>query len=84
LSFVNSFLIRHPSFVIPMTEDNARKVANVLLTAAALGIAVAIVRRPPLRRLVIGLAASALTGTIPTWLTRELQTAWTASRHRAL
>jgi hypothetical protein len=84
LSFVIPFVIQHPSFAIVMTEANARKVANLVVVAAAVGVALAIVRRPPLRRLAIGLAASALTGTIPTWLTRELQTAWTASGRRAL
>ncbi len=67
-----------------MTEANARNVANLVIAAAVVGVAVAIVRRPPLRRLAIGLVASALTGSIPTWLSRELRTAWMASGHRAL
>jgi hypothetical protein len=67
-----------------MTEDHARNVANVLIATVAVGIAVAILRKPSLRRLALGLTASALTGTIPNWFTRELQTAWSESGRRAL
>jgi len=67
-----------------MTEDNARKVANTMLTAAAVGVAIVILRTPSLRRLAVGLAVSAVTGSIPAWLSRELQSAWVDSRHGAL
>ncbi len=65
-----------------MTEHTARRVADVTLVAAALGATFIIIRRPALRRLAIGLAASALTGGLPAWLTREVQRAWLDSgRH---
>lgn len=67
-----------------MTEANAQKVANVVIAAATVTAAVVIFRRPPLRRMAIGLAAAALTGTIPNWITREVQSAWMASGRRAL
>jgi hypothetical protein len=67
-----------------MTEQTARTVANVVLTAAAVTATVVIIRTPALRRLALGLAASALTGAIPAWATRELQQAWIESGRRAL
>jgi hypothetical protein len=67
-----------------MTEQTARTVANVVLTAAAVTAAVVVIRTPTLRRLAIGLAASALTGAIPAWVTRELEQAWIESGRRAL
>jgi hypothetical protein len=67
-----------------MTEDNARKVANALITAAAVSAAVVIARTPSLRRMAVGLALSAVTAGIPAWFSRELQSAWTQSRQRAL
>jgi hypothetical protein len=67
-----------------MTEENARRVANVVVASAAVAAAVVILRTPSLRRLALGLTVSALTGTIPAWLSRELRTAWTDSGQRAL
>ena len=67
-----------------MTEENARKVANVILGAAALGAAIYIVRTPPLRRIAWRLAVAAVTGTIPAWLAREVREAWAESGQRAL
>jgi hypothetical protein len=67
-----------------MTDENARKVANVILGAAALGAAFYIVRTPPLRRIAWRLAVAAVTGTIPAWLAREVREAWTESGRRAL
>ena len=67
-----------------MTAKTARTVANVVLGASALGAAYVIVRTPPLRRLAVGLAVSALTGAIPVWLTREAQHAWVQSRRREI
>jgi uncharacterized protein (DUF2236 family) len=65
-----------------MTEDNARKVANVLLTVAALGAAYYVLKTPPLRRMAWRLAVTALTGTLPAWFGREMQHAWAESgRH---
>jgi hypothetical protein len=62
-----------------VTEQTARKVADVVLVAAAVGATYVILRTPALRRLAIGLAASALTGAVPAWFTREVQRAWAES-----
>ena len=67
-----------------MTAKTAQTVANVALGAAALGAAYVIVRTPPLRRLAVGLALSALTGALPAWLTREAQHAWVQSGRRGI
>jgi hypothetical protein len=67
-----------------MTGQTATKIANVALGAAALGAAYLIVRTPPLRRMAIGLAMTALTGAIPTWLAREAQHAWVQSARREI
>jgi hypothetical protein len=65
-----------------MTEQMARKAANVALGVAALGAAYYVVRTPPLRRLAVRLATTALTGAFPAWLAREAQQAWVQSgRH---
>jgi len=62
-----------------MKEETARAVADAILAAAAIGAAVVILRTPPLRRLVLGLARTAITTGIPAWLTREVRQAWDAS-----
>jgi hypothetical protein len=62
-----------------MTEESARKVANVILGAAALGAAYVVVRNPPLRRLAWRLAMTALTGTVPAWIGKEVHEAWIES-----
>ena len=67
-----------------MTEDTAKKVANVALGVAAVGAAYVIVRTPPLRRMALGLAMTALTGALPAWLAREAQHAWMVSGRRAV
>jgi hypothetical protein len=67
-----------------MTEQTAQKIANVALVAAAVGAAYVILRTPSLRRFAIGLAAAAMTGGVPAWLTREVQHAWMESRRRAI
>lgn len=59
-----------------LNEDGTRTVANVMMGAAALGAAVIILRSPTLRRLAFGLARTALTVTIPAWLSREVQESW--------
>lgn len=66
-----------------MTEQTARTVADVTLAAAALGATYIILKRPALRRFAIGLAASAVTGALPAWLTREVQRAWLDSGRHA-
>lgn len=62
-----------------MTEDSARKVANVILTAAAVGVGIYVIRTPPLRRLAWRLAVTALTGSLPVWFRSELERAWAES-----
>jgi hypothetical protein len=62
-----------------MTEETATKVANVVLAAAAVAAAYAIIRTPPLRRMAGGLLLAAITGTVPTWVKREVREAWNAS-----
>lgn len=59
--------------------DTARTLANVILGAAALGAAAVVLRTPPLRRLAFGLARTAVTVTLPVWLSREVAQAWTDS-----
>jgi hypothetical protein len=67
-----------------MTEQTAQKVANVALSAAALGATFVIARTPRLRRLAIGLAMTALTSGIPAWLAREARHAWAQSGRREI
>jgi len=67
-----------------MTEDRAEKVANVLLAAAAVGVTVLIVRTPALRRLAWRLAVTAVTGTLPVWISREVGHAWAESGRRGI
>jgi hypothetical protein len=62
-----------------MTDERAQQAANVLLTAAAVGVVYYVMRTPPLRRLAWRLAITALTGTLPAWLGREVQHAWNES-----
>lgn len=62
-----------------MTQDTARKVANVVLGAAAVGAAYIVATRPPLRRAAWRLALAALTGPVPAWLRREVRQAWIES-----
>lgn len=67
-----------------MQQEQARAVANVLLTAAAVGAAYYVIRTPALRRLAWGLAVTALTTTLPNWFRREVQQAWAESGRRTL
>jgi hypothetical protein len=62
-----------------MTDETAGTVANVLIGAAAVGVAYYIVKTPPLRRAAWKLVVAAMTGTIPAWLTTEVHHAWTES-----
>ncbi len=65
-----------------MKEETARTVANVVLAAAAVGAAVVVLRVPALRRMALGLAATALTTQLPAWLRQEATQAWHASGQR--
>ncbi len=62
-----------------MREETARTVANIVLAAAAVGAAVVVLRVPALRKMAIGLAATALTTQVPAWLRQEVSQAWTNS-----
>lgn len=62
-----------------LDEDSARTLANVIVGAAALGAAVIVVRTPALRRLAVGLARTAVTVTIPVWLSHQVKQAWADS-----
>jgi hypothetical protein len=62
-----------------MTEQAANRIANVVIGAAALGLAYAVLRNPKLRRMAVGLAATAAMSQTPEWLRREVQSAWAAS-----
>jgi hypothetical protein len=64
-----------------MTDATARRVADVLLTAVALGVSIYIARTPALRRVVWRVAVTTLTGALPGWIGRELQKAWAESAH---
>ena len=66
-----------------MREDTARTVANVVLVAAAVGAAVVVLRVPALRKMALGLAATALTTQLPAWLQHQVTQAWHASDHGA-
>jgi len=67
-----------------MTDEHAEQGANVLLASAAVGVAIYVVRTPPLRRLAWRFAVTALTATLPAWIGREGQHAWTESGHGAI
>ncbi|HXW08827.1 MAG TPA: hypothetical protein VD833_26590 [Vicinamibacterales bacterium] len=67
-----------------MTDDAARRVANVLLGAAALGAAYVVLRTPVLRRAAWRLAVTTVTSTIPLWLGSEVRRAWAESGRRTL
>lgn len=66
-----------------MKEDTARTVANVVLAAAAVGAAIVVLRVPALRKMALGLAATALTTQLPAWLRQEVTQAWQHSGQRA-
>jgi hypothetical protein len=59
-----------------MTQAQAERAANVLLTMAAIGAAVYIIRTPRLRRRVWQLSVTGLTSQLPEWLGREVKHAW--------
>jgi hypothetical protein len=67
-----------------MTESTADRVATVVLGAAIVGAAYYVLKTPSLRRLAWRLTATGLTVTLPAWLRREIEEAWTESGHRSL
>lgn len=62
-----------------MTEENARRIANLVMAGAVLGAGYYIVRTPRLRRIAWRLLVTAVTGTVPAWLGGELRHAWAES-----
>ena len=65
-----------------MTEDQARRVANVVMAAAALGAAVIVLRSPSLRRLVWGFVKRS-GGPLAVYAATVVHEAWSASAHPA-
>jgi len=62
-----------------MTEDRARVLANVILGVAVAGAGCYVLRTPPLRRVALQLAVTALTASLPAWFGREVRRAWKES-----
>ena len=62
-----------------MTEESARKTANVLIAAAAFGAAVIVLRNPKLRRLAWQLARQYATGPLPATVAMTVRDAWNES-----
>ena len=62
-----------------MTEQQAGKIANILLGVAAVGAAYYILKTPSLRRAAWQLARTSMSSTAPGWLWLETQRAWEAS-----
>jgi hypothetical protein len=62
-----------------MTEDSARKTANVVIAAAALGAAVIVLRNPKLRRLCWQLARQYASGPLPAAVAMTVRDAWNES-----
>jgi len=63
----------------PMSNERAEEAANLVLTAAAVGAAVIVLRTPALRRLAWRLTVTALTGSLPAWVANEVRHAWSES-----
>ena len=62
-----------------MKEETARTVANVVLAAAAIGVAVVVLRVPTLRRMALAYARTTLLTAIPAWFANEVHQAWEES-----
>jgi hypothetical protein len=67
-----------------MTNEQANRVANALIAAAAVGVTVVVLRSPPLRRLAWRLAVTAVTGALPAWIGREVRQGWVESGQRGI
>jgi hypothetical protein len=61
-----------------MTEQHARTTANVVMAAAAIGVAVIVLRSPKLRRLVWGLARASA-APLSAYAAASVREAWSAS-----
>ena len=62
-----------------MTNERAEQAANIVLAAAAIGVTVMVMRTPALRRVAWRLAVTALTGSLPAWVSKEVRHAWSES-----
>lgn len=62
-----------------MTQSSAERFANVVIGAAAIGVAYYVLKTPQLRRVAWRLAVAAVTGTIPAWVSQEIRNGWEAS-----
>jgi hypothetical protein len=62
-----------------VTEAQARTTANIVMTAAALGAAVIILRSPRLRRIAWQLARQYATGPLAVWTAGTVREAWDES-----
>ena len=62
-----------------MTDTTARRLADGILVAAVVSAAYVVATRPRLRRMATGLALTALTSTLPAWLSAEIGRAWAES-----
>lgn len=62
-----------------MTDENARRVANGLMTLAGAAVTYVIVTNPRLRRVVFDIARKAIVTGLPAYLMREVKDAWAAS-----
>ena len=65
-----------------MTEDTARKAANIVMAAAALGAAVLVLRSPKLRRMAWQLAKHYATGPLAGLTATTVRDAWDHSAAR--
>jgi hypothetical protein len=61
-----------------MTDERATLAADAIMAVAAAAAACYVLRTPRLRRSALRLA-TALAGTLPAWLDRELRRAWEES-----
>lgn len=71
--------VRATAFAV--TEDSARRVANVVLGATAIAGAYVVLRTPALRRQAWQLARTAIAAAAP-WLAAEVRQAWAESGRR--
>ena len=62
-----------------MTEDSARKTANLIIAAAALGAAVMVLRNPKLRRLCWQLGRRYASGPLAAMMAMTVRDAWNES-----
>jgi hypothetical protein len=62
-----------------MTQRSAEKVANLMMGAAALAGTYYVLKTPQLRRVAWRLLVTALTGTVPAWVSQEIKNGWDAS-----